>query len=208
MASIFKKTEVELALLTDIDMLLMVEEGIRGGICHVIHRYGLANNNYMQNYDKNKESSYIMYLNANNLYGWAMSQKLPVKHFRWKKNMLKFNEKFIKHYDEYSDKGCILEINVEYPKRFPNLQNDVQFLPEEMKIKKCHKLLCNLYDKNNYVAHIRILKQAFNHGLILKKLHKVIQFNQKAWLISYIDMNTKLRTDAKNQPRPQCIFSL
>ena len=77
-----------------------------------------------------------------------------------------------------------------------------------MKIKKCHKLVCNLYDKNNYVAHIRILKQALNHGSILKKVHKVIQFNQKAWLISYLDMNTKLRTDAKNQPPPQCIFSL
>ena len=82
----------------------MVEKGIRGGICHAIHRYAKANNKYMKNYDKNKESSYIQYLPANNLYGWAMSQKLPVNGFKWKKNVLKFNEDFIKNYDEDSDK--------------------------------------------------------------------------------------------------------
>ena len=74
----------------------MVEKGIRGGICHAIHRYAKANNRYMKNYDKNNESSYIQYLDASNLYGWAMSQKLIVDGFKWKKNMLKFNEKFIK----------------------------------------------------------------------------------------------------------------
>ena len=89
MASLFKKTEVKLELLTDVDMLLMVEKGIKGGICHAIHRYAKANNKYMKNYDKNKESSHIQYLNANNLYGWAMSQKLPVDGFKWKKLYIK-----------------------------------------------------------------------------------------------------------------------
>ena len=107
-----KNTNVKLELLTDYDMLLMLEERIRGGICHLIHRYAKANNKYMKNYDKNKESSYIQYLDANNLYGWAMSQKLPVNGFKRVKNTSKIDEKFIKNYDEDSDKGYILEVDV------------------------------------------------------------------------------------------------
>ena len=80
-------------------MLLIVEKGIRGGICHAIHRYAKANNKYIKNYDKNKESSYIQYLDANSLYGWEMSQKLPVDGFKWKNNMLKFNEYLKKNCD-------------------------------------------------------------------------------------------------------------
>ena len=83
-----KKTNVELELLTDYDMLLMVEEGIRGGICHSMHRYAKANNKYMKDYNKNLESSYIQYLDTSNLYGWAMSQKLPVNNFKWLKTHL------------------------------------------------------------------------------------------------------------------------
>ena len=90
-----KKTRVKLELLTDVDMLLMVEKGIRGGICHAIHRYAKANNKYMIYYDENKEISYILYLDANNLYGWAMSQKLPVNGFKWVKNVSKIDEDFI-----------------------------------------------------------------------------------------------------------------
>ena len=92
-----KKTNIELELLTDYDMLLIVEEGIRGGICHSIHRYAKANNKYMENYDKNKESSYTQYLDANNLYGWAMSQKLPVNNFKWVEDTSKINKDFIKN---------------------------------------------------------------------------------------------------------------
>ena len=110
MASMFKnKTGIELELLTDVDMLLMVEKGIRGGICNAVHRYAKSNNKYMKKYNKNKESSYIQYLDANNFYGWEMSQKLPVNGFKWKNNMLNFNEDFIKHYDEDSDKDIFLK---------------------------------------------------------------------------------------------------
>ena len=112
--------------------------------------------------------------------------------------MSKFNGKFIKIYDEDSDKGYNLEVDAEYPKRLHTFHNDLPFLPERMMIKKCNKLVCNLYNKNNYAAHIKTLKQALNHGLIFKKVHKVIQFNQKVWLKSYIDMNTELRIRAKN----------
>ena len=104
-----KKTHVELELLTDNDMLLMFEEGIRGRMCQATHRYAKANNKYMNNHDRNEESSYLEYLDANNLYGWAMSQKLPVRNFKWieKGDISKFNEDFIKNYNENSDKGYI-----------------------------------------------------------------------------------------------------
>ena len=109
MASLFKKIEVKLELLTDIDMLLMVEKGIRGGIVDAVHKYAKTNNKYMKNYDKNKESSYLMYLDADNLYGWAMSQKLLANGFKWKKNVSKFDEDFIKNYDEDSNKDIFLK---------------------------------------------------------------------------------------------------
>ena len=99
-------------------MLLMVEKGIRCGICHVMHEHEKSNNKYMKKYNKDEEESFLEYLDANNLYGWAMSQKLPVDCFKWEKNMLKFNEEFIKNYDEDSEKGYILEVDVEYPKSY------------------------------------------------------------------------------------------
>ena len=133
-------------LLTDIDMLLMVGKGIRGGKCHAILRYAKTNNKYMKNYDKNKESSYIQYLDANNLYGWEMSQKLLADGVKWKKNMLKFNKDFIKNYDEDSAKEYSLEVDVKYPKILHNVHCDLPFLPVRMKINKCNKLVCNLYD--------------------------------------------------------------
>ena len=104
-----KKTNVKLEFLTDYDMLLMVEEGIRGGICHSIHRYAKANNKYMNNCDENKESSYIQYLEANHLYGWAMSQKLPVNNFKWVNDVTEINEEFIKNYNEFSKKDIFLK---------------------------------------------------------------------------------------------------
>ena len=167
-----KKIGISLELLTNIDMLLMVEKGIKSGICHAIHRYAKANNIYMKNYGKNVESSYLMYLDVNNLYGWAMSQKLPVNGFEWMEQLSEFDERFIKNYDENNDKGYILEVDVEYPKNLFNLHSDLPFLSERKKIEKCKKLFCNIHSKENYVIHIRVLKQALNHGLILKKYTK------------------------------------
>ena len=156
-----KKTGVELELLTDY-MLLMIEKCIRGGICHAVHRYAKANNEYMKNYDKSKESSYIQYLDANNLYGAAMSEKLPINGFKWLNDISEINKKFVKRYDKKnSDKGYILEVDVDYPSKLHKLQSDMPFLPEKMKIDKTQK--------------------ALNHGLKLKKVHRVIEFNQEAW---------------------------
>ena len=192
-----KKTNIELELLTDYDMLLTVEERIRSGICHSIHRYAIANNKYMKNYNNNEESSYIQYLDGNNLYGWAMSKKLPGNGFKWIDNN-EINEDFIKNYDENNDKGYIFEVDVKYPKRLHELHSDLPFLSERMEINKCKKLVCNLDNKKKYVAHISTLKQGLNHGLKLKKIHRVIEFNQEAWLKTYIDMNIELRKLAKN----------
>ena len=158
----------------------MVEKGIRGGICHSIYRYAKANNRYMKNYDKNKELSYIQYWNINNLYGWAMSQKLPVNNFEWIKDTSQFNEDFIKNYNEESDEGYFFEVDVQYLEKLREFHNDLPFLPERMKIEKVEKLVANLHDKTEYVIHMKNLKQALNHRLFLKKVHKVIKFNQNA----------------------------
>ena len=165
MASLFKKTEVKLELLTEVDMLLMVEKRIRGGICHAMHRYAKANNKYTKDYNKGEEESHLAYLDANNSYGWAISEPLPVDGFDWIKDLSKIDKDFIKKYDKDSDKGYILEVDVKYPKNLHDLHSDLPFLPERMKIDKCNKLLCNLYDKKNYVVHIRSLRQALSHGL-------------------------------------------
>ena len=118
---------------------------------------------------KNTESSYLMYLDTNNLYGWAMSQKLPLNSFEWVEKLSQFNKGFIKNYDENSNKGYILEVDVEYSKNLFNLHKDLPFLAGRKKTDKCKKLVCNIHNKENYAVHIRALKQSINHGLILKK---------------------------------------
>ena len=151
-------------------MLLMVEKGIIGGICHAMHRYANTNNNYMKkSYDKNIEPSYLMYLDANNLYRWALSQKMPANGFKWIKNLTKFDEDFIENYDENSNKGYILEVDVEYLKNIFNRHGVLPFLAERNKIKKYKKLACNINHKENCFAHIRALKQALNQKLMIKK---------------------------------------
>ena len=123
----------------------------------------------MKNYDKNIESSYLTYLHASNLYGWAMSQKLPVNRFRWVHDVSRFNEDFIKNYNENSDLGYFLQIDVEYTKKIFTSHKELPFLPERKKWEKVEKFVCSIEDKEKYVIHIRALNQALNHGLILKE---------------------------------------
>ena len=127
-----------------------------------------------------------------------MSQKLPVNYFEWIEDTSTFNEDFIKKYNEESDEGYFLEVDDQYPEKLHKRHNDLQFLPERMKIVKVEKLVTNLHNKTDYVIHIKNLKQTLNHGLILEKVHRVIKFNEKAWLEPCIDMNTKLRQKVKN----------
>ena len=132
-------------------MLLMVEKGITGGICHCVHRYAKANNKYMKECDKNKESSYLQYWDVNNLYDWATLQKLPVNNFEWVKDTSQFNEDFIKNYNKESDRRYFLEVEVQYTEKLHELHNDLPLLPERMKTEKVKKLVANLHDKTEYV---------------------------------------------------------
>ena len=129
----------------------------------------------MKNYNKNIELSYIEYLDANNLYGWAMSQKLPANDFKWlKKELSKFNEDFIKNYDENGYIGYFVEADIDYPKELFNIHKDLPILPESKKVNNVEKRICDIEDKKNYVIHIRALKQAINNGLKFKKVHRII----------------------------------
>ena len=138
-------------------MLLMV------GICYSIHQYAKANNIYIKDYDKNKESSYLKYYDVNNLYRWTISQNLPVNNFKWVKDNSKFHESFIKIYNEERDKGYFLEVDGQYPEKLHDFHNDLQFLPEKMQIENNEKLVANLHDKTEYVIHIKNLKEGLNH---------------------------------------------
>ena len=132
-----------------------------------------------------------------NLYHFAMSQKLPLNNFAWIEGTFQFNEDFIKSYNEESDE-YFLEFDVQYPENLYDLRNGLPFLSERMKIEKVEKLVAKLHDKTNYVIHTRNLEQALNHGLVLNKFHRIINFKQKAWLKSHIDINTDLRKKGKN----------
>ena len=145
----------------------------------------------MKDYDENKESSYLKYWDVNNLYSWAIFQKLPVNNFEWIEDTSQVNEDFIKSYNEQSDEGYFLKVNVQYLEKIHEIHDDLLFLPERMKIEKFRT---SLHDKTEYVIHLRNLKQA----LVLRKVPRVIKLNQKALLKSYIDMNTNLRKKAKN----------
>ena len=194
-----KITGVSLELLTDSDMLLMIEKGIRGGISIISNRYGEANNKYMKDYDKTKLSKFLMYLDANNLYGWAMTQKLPVHSFKWMSNKEIeniFNNQIVQVWEKTP---CILEVDLEYPEELHDLHNDYPLCPERVECDHgVKKLIPNLRHKNNYIIHYKNLMQCLRLGMKLKKIHNGIKFIESAWLKPYIDKNVILRTQAKN----------
>ena len=212
-------SNVKLDVFTDQEMYLMVESGIRGGISTITHRHAKANNKYMgEKYDTSKPSSYIINLDANNLYGWPMSLKLPVSNYIWDKNVEMFTPEFINNLDDDGDQGYVLEVYLKYPKKLHNKHNDYPLAPEKFNIESHMisnynkkmldkigskftggvKLVPNLSNKKKYVIHYRNLKLYLSLGLKLKKVHRVIQFDQKAWLKEYIQKNTTLRAKSKS----------
>ena len=215
--AMLKMTDIKLELMTDIDMFQFIEKGLRGGISYIANRYGEANNKYMKEYDEKAPSKYIMYLDANNLYGWAMSQYLPTGGFRWmtKKQIDQTN---LALYKEYSKKGLILEVDLEYPNELHDLHNDYPLAPEKVKVTEnmlsdycksiadkysistglVHKLIPTLGKKEKYVLHYRNLQLYIDLGLKVTKVHRVLEFDQSPWLKQYIDFNTEKRKNAKN----------
>ena len=191
-----KETKQNLQLLKDYDMLMMFEQGIRGGISHISKRYACANNKHMKDFDESKPSTFIQYLDANNLYGWVMSQKLPAGGFKWmnvdKPSVLELLEK------KDTNQGFIFEVDLDYPKSLWDSHNDYPLAPEKIKIDKIDKLICSFLPKKHYVVHYKNLKQYLQEGMILKKVHKGIKFNQSPWMEPYIRKNTDLRKEAKN----------
>ena len=186
-----KTTGIVLELLSDVDMLLMVERGIRGGISTISNRYGKANNKYMgKSFNKSEPSKYVQYLDANNLYGAAMSMKLPTHGFKW------MNDKELSVWEKIP---CILEVDLEYPKELHDLHNDYPSAPERVMCKNnVEELIHNLRDKKNYIVHYKNLIQFLELGLRITRIHSGIKFEESEWLKPYIDMNTNLRTKAKN----------
>ena len=215
--AMLKMTDIKLELMTDIDMFQFIEKGLRGGISYIANRYGKANNRYMKEYDEKAPSKYIMYLDANNLYGWAMSQYLPTGGFRWMKQK-HIDDLDLAKYKEDSKIGLILEVDLKYPTELHDLHNDYPLAPEKIKVSEnmlseyskkiakkynisiglVHKLIPTLSNKEKYVLHYRNFKLYMDLGLKVTKVHRVLKFNQSPWLKQYIDFNTIKRTNAKN----------
>ena len=172
-------------------MLLMVEEGIRGGVSMISNRYAKANNKYMgDKFNSNEPSKYIQYLDANNLYGWAMSKPLPTHGFKWMKDS---------ELNVWEKTPCILEVDLEYPKELHYLHNDFPLAPEQIEVNKTKKLIPNLWNKKNYVIHYENLKQCLKLGLKISNIHRGIKFKESQWLKKYIALNTDLKTNARNE---------
>ena len=198
-----KETGQQLELLHDYDMLMMFERGIRGGMTHISKRYSEANNKYMKNYDPGKPSKFIQYLDANNLYGWAMSQSLPTGGFKWMSNITKEKvmnilEKANSSMTNMGKKGYIFEVDLEYPKELWKSHNDYPLAPEKIKVGGVEKLISHFKPHKKYVIHYRNLRQCLELGLRLTAVHRGISFEQSPWMEPYIRKNTELRKTATN----------
>ena len=215
--AMLKMTNIKLELMTDIDMFQFIEKGMHGGVSYIANRYGNANNKYMTEYNEKAPSKYIMYLDANNLYGWAMSQYLPTGNLKWMtdKEISKID---LGMYKADGKKGLILEVDLEYPQELHHIHNDYPVTPEKVKVSKnmlstyckkiaekynisiglVSKLIPTLRDKKEYVLHYCNPQQYLDLGLKIKKVHRVLKFDQSPWLKQYIDFNAEKWKHAKN----------
>jgi len=211
-------SKIELFHTDQYEMHLFCEEAMRGGYSCIVNRYAKANNKYMnESYDKNAPSKYLMYFDANNLYGYPMTQALPTGGYSWE-NTDRFTTENILAFKDDDERGYILDVDLEYPKELHELHNDYPLCVEKKSVKldelsdyqinllqdsnkkfvEGTKLVGTLSDKVHYKLHYRLLKQALQLGLKLKKVHQVLSFNQRPWLEPYIMMNMKFRAKAKN----------
>ena len=208
--ALLKYTKIDLELLTDMDMHLFIEKGMRGGISMVSKRHAKANNPYTADYDSKITNNYIMYYDANNLYGWAMSQPLPYSGFKW------YDMTDKSKFKKPKDKGWILEVDLEYPKELHDLHNDYPLAPEKLTVQKewlsdyqteligdenmvnVSKLVPNLMNKKKYVVHYRNLNLYMQLGMKVTKVHRILEFNEKPWMEPYIRLNTEFRKKAQS----------
>ena len=215
--AMLKLTQVRLQLIDDPDIYLMIESGLRGGVSMITKKHATANNPLVEGYDDSKPTNYLMYLEANNLYGWAMSQKLPEKEFDWMTNA-QLEEFDVMLIPDDSETGYILEVDLFYPPEIHDEHNYLPVAPEsraisdeelspysqhlrekiQLKGQPHKKLIPNLDDKTKYVLHYRNLKHYLKLGLKLKKIHRGVEFHQSFWLKQYISMNTEKRKQANN----------
>jgi hypothetical protein len=212
-----KRSGKEIELVSDMDTFQFFEKGMRGGTSYIGHRHSTANNKYMEEYNEDEESTYLMYLDANNLYGWAMSQPLPCGDFKWVKET-DLDNIDLNNYINNEGRGMVLEVDMEYPSELHDLHNGYPLAPESMKIKPemlskfardiakkfkltvggVHKLVTSLGSKKKYVVHVRNLKLYTDLGMKLAKIHRAVTFKQSCWLKDYIDFNIKMRSTTKN----------
>lgn len=219
-AAALKYTGVTLELLTDIDMILLVEKGIRGGISTAIKHHAKANNPSVQGYDPSKPTSYIAYLDVNNLYGYALKQPMPYKNFKWVEED-KLQEVLTRVRAGSSDKGYIFEVDLCYPAYLHDAHNDYPLAPEKLvidddelspyqqqlllKLKdsgqtrvKSEKLIPNLRNKQRYVVHYKNLVYYMEKGLVVEKVHRALEFDEKPWIEPYVMLCTSKRQQARS----------
>ena len=193
--SMLKMTGVKMELLKDLDTHQFFETQIRGGVSTAFHRFAKANNKYMKDFDEKQPSNFLMYFDANSLYPTAMLEPLPLKEFKWlRKDKLPRWKEFL----EQEGVGCVLRVDLEYPLELHDKHNDYPLAPESLKIDGVKKLILNLWDKKSMVLHAKNLHQYLPLGMKLKKIHRGIKFREEAFMKPFIELNTKLRTAAKN----------
>ena len=213
--AMLKVTGVKLEKISDIDKYLIIEKGLRGGISYIAKRYAKANNKYISDYDSKKPSTFITYLDMNNLYGWAMSEYLPFGGFKWLKNVDEFGVISI---SEKSLTEYFLKVDLKYLDELHELYNDYPLAPKkravcsdmlpnyckkiadkyEIKVGNVKKLIPNLGNKTKYVLHYKNLQLYLSLGMKLTKIHRVLKFKQSDWMKKYIDFNTEKRMNAAN----------
>ena len=208
-------TKIELGKISDIDKYLYIEKGTRGGVSFIAKRYAKANNKYMNDYNSEEPSTFVTYLDKNNLYGWSMSEYLPNEKFEWLENIDEFD---VMSVNKKSDIRYILEFGLEYPKKLHELHNDYPLAPEKLavssdmlstyckniadeyniKVGDVKKIIPNLGYKTKYLLHCRNLQLYLSLGMKLTKIHRVVKFKQSDWLKKYIVFNTEKRKNASN----------
>ena len=213
--AMLKMTGIKLEKMSDFDKYLFIEKGLRRGISYITKRYAKANKKYINDYDPKKPSTFILYLDMNNLYGWAMSEYLHYEGFKWLKDVDEFDVMSI---DGKSQIGYFLEVDLKYSNELHELHNDYPLAPEklavssdllskyckriadkdEIKLGDIKKLIPNLGNKTNYVVHYRNLQLYLSLGMKLTKIHRVLKFKQSDWMKKYIDFNTEKRMNAAN----------